>query len=154
MLDKNKETALIYAEKRKSWVEKKANKNRRNSNFLIGIVIVSAAISPILILFQSDKYLAGFWIDFVSKILPACFTSLAAIASSWIQLRKPQERWVMQRTIEKEIESEIIQFKYEIGKYENQKKKEAILVKEVNDLLLKLHYKWSKIIPTAKDLKS
>jgi hypothetical protein len=63
-------------------------------------VLFSTVISPVLILISD--------IDITSKYIPAFLTASASLSTYWIQLRKPQERWVVYRTAQREIKFEML----------------------------------------------
>ena len=141
-----KNNALRHAEEIKNGIKAKADKNKSWSTFFFAVIILATVISPTLIL-VSDY-------DIVSKYIPAGLSILAAIAAYWIQIRKPNERWVLYRTYQRELEYEISQYKFETGKYDTEEDKEKLLANSVNEKALKLHYDWVPIVPKATDVKS
>ena len=86
----------------------------------------------------------------VTKILPAVLTAFGAIATSWIHLRKPQERWLIYTNAQRDIEYYITQYNY--SDESNIQNKDKQLVDNVSDRLLKLHKEWVASVPTAEQI--
>ncbi len=137
------ESPLQYAKKIRTSVSKKANENKNTATFLFLVILFSTVLSPVLILVSDNAI--------VSKYLPAGLTACAALASYWLQLRKPQERWVLYRTAQREVEFEIDQYIHGVGKYDTEEK-DKILADHVSQRALQLHYQWMPIVPRADDI--
>ncbi len=142
--EQSSETAIDYAKKICRGIKKKADGNRLQSTFLFITVLAVTVFSPILILMSLG--------DLYSRFLPAILTACAAFATGWLQLRKPQERWVLYRTAQREIEFEIDQYIYGNGNYEKENDKDAVLAGRVSKRALNLHYEWAPMIPSASEL--
>ncbi len=95
--------ALTYARKILKSVREKAEENKKLTNRLFLVVLFATIFSPILILLPLPQW---------SKIVPAVLTGSAALASGWVQLKRPQERWALYRTAQREIEYEIDQYEF------------------------------------------
>jgi len=139
------QTEIEFAEKIRDGIFKKANINKKWATFLFGIIILATVLSPTLILVSNN--------DIISKYTPAGLTVLAAISAYWIQVRKPNERWVLYRTYQREIEHEINSYKFATGKYKDAQEKEKLLAESINDKALKLHYDWIPMVPKATELE-
>lgn len=140
-----KESPLEYSIRIKDGIAEKAKKNKKLSTFLFLVVLISTVLSPALILISDHFYL--------SKILPAILTAGAALASYWIQLRKPHERWVIYRTAQREIEFEIDQYQFSNGDYSDEQK-DKTLSNKVSKRALQLHYEWMPLVPKAEELQN
>jgi hypothetical protein len=138
------ENSLNYSNKICEGIKTKAKKNKDFSTFLFFVVLFSTVVSPVLILISGN-----FWL---SKFSPAILTACAALASYWIQLRKPHERWALYRTAQRDIEFEIDQYTFKNGEYsiENPDK---VLADRISKRTLKLHYDWMPLVPKAKELQ-
>jgi hypothetical protein len=139
---KNNEAVLNYAVRVKNSIKAKSDTNKNLASFLFCVILISTVFSPALILLPFDVIF--------SKYLPALLTACAALASYWMQLRKPQERWVLYRTAQREIEYEIDQYQFETGEYSDLDKKDSLLADKVSKRALQLHYEW---IPMDQKLK-
>lgn len=137
--------ALEYSRGILRGIEKKARENKRETTVLFLVVTVATAFSPVLILLPLDFVL--------SKTLPAILTSLAALATSWLQIRKPQDRWVMYRTAQREIEFQIDQYLFGNGEYASIENKDALLADRVSNRALQLHYEWLPVAPRLDELE-
>lgn len=137
------ENPLNYSFKICQGIKTKAKKNKDFSTFLFFVVLFSTVISPVLILISDN-----FWL---SKLSPAILTAFAALASYWIQLRKPHERWALYRTAQRDIEFEIDQYTFKNGRY-SEGDPDTILSDRVSTRALKLHYDWMPLVPKSKEL--
>lgn len=144
-LTKNKNESVIdYAFKIKNGIKGKSDINKRLASFLFFVVLISTVFSPALILLPFNV--------FISKYLPAFLTACAALASYWMQLRKPQERWVLYRTAQREIEYEIDQYMFENGEYSKPEQKDKILADKVSKRALQLHFEWIPMVPKVEEI--
>jgi len=141
----NNKTAREYSEQIKAGVKKKADQNKRQSTILFFIILFSTVLSPVFILLS--------WGDTYSKYLPAFMTAGAALASYWLQLRKPQERWVIYRGAQREIEFEIDQYTFENDGYADNDGKDKLLADRVSKRALQLHYEWIPFAPKAEEIE-
>ena len=136
--------SLEYSKKISDGIKAKAKKNKEFSTLLFFVVLFSTVVSPVLILISDN-----FWI---SKFSPAILTACAALASYWIQLRKPHERWALYRTAQRDIEFEIDQFTFKNGDY-SEENPDKVLADRVSKRALKLHYDWMPLVPKSKELQ-
>lgn len=141
----DKQIELEFAEKICNGIKKKADKNKSLATFFFGVIILATVLSPTLIL-VSDNVI-------ISKYIPASLSVLAAIAAYWIQVRKPNERWVLYRTYQRELEHEINSYKFQTGKYKDSEQKDKLLAESVNDKALNLHYDWIPMVPKATEVR-
>jgi Protein of unknown function (DUF4231) len=137
--------ALEYARNTLQGIKDKAERNKHWSDALFFIIIAATASSPILILLP----LAPIW----SRNAPAILTALASVASAWVQLRKPQERWALYRTAQREIEFEIDQYTFGLGKYRDLTTRVSVLADAVSNRALQLHYEWLPMVPRLRELQ-
>lgn len=142
----SKQKELEFAEKIRNGILAKANKNKKWATFLFGLIISATVLSPTLILVSKN--------EIISKYIPAILSVLAAISAYWIQVRKPNERWVLYRTYQREIEHEINSYTFQTGKYKDSNEKDKLLAESVNEKALKLHYDWIPMVPKATELNN
>jgi len=143
-MNQSEQTAKEYAIGIKEGIKRKADSNKTVSTFLFLVVLFSTVLCPVLILISSNEY--------VSKYLPAILSAGAALASYWMQLRKPQDRWVIYRTAQREIEYEIDQYTFGTGSYSIEDK-EKTLAAVVSKRALQLHYEWMPMVPKIEDIE-
>ena len=136
--------SLNYSNKICEGIKAKAKKNKDLSTFLFLVVLLSTVVSPVLILISNNFY--------ISKLCPAILTAFAALASYWIQLRKPHERWALYRTAQRDIEFEIDQHAFQNGDYAGENA-DKVLADKVSKRALKLHYDWMPLVPKSKELQ-
>lgn len=139
------QTALEFATKVAKGIERKSDKNKNLTDLLIFTVLASTVFSPLLIFAPFEEP----W----SKLLPAGLSALAALSTGWLQVRRPQERWAMYRTAQREIEFEIAQFVYGNGEYSDPANKDQILADKVSKRALRLNYEWLPVVPKTDDLR-
>lgn len=137
--------AVTYARKILKSVSTKADENKRLTNLLFFAVLAATVFSPILILLPIPQL----W----SKIAPAVFTGFAALASGWVQLKRPQERWALYRTAQREIEFEIDQHEFGLGEYTDPQARDSVLAETVSKRALQLHYEWLPMVPQLQELQ-
>ena len=137
-------TALDYSKEIRDGIKEKATQNKNQSTFLYLVILFTTVFVPILILLPSG--------DFVTKYIPAFMSACAALASYWLQLRKPQERWVIYRGAQREIEYQIDQYKFENDEYNDPKSKDKLLADRVSKRALELHYEWVPFAPKAEEI--
>jgi hypothetical protein len=140
------ENVIDYANRTLNGIKEKAKRNKRGSTIFFLCLLIPTAITPILILLPFG--------DILTKYIPAAITALASFSSAWMQLRKPQERWVLYRTAQREIEFEVDQYSYGLGSYSDPKTKDEILADRISKRALQLHYDWIPIFPKAKEIQN
>lgn len=86
---KGKSVEEICLENVSSFADK-ANHNKRESHVCFAVTIGATLAAPIFILLTNDLVLG--------RIVPAVLSALAAAATAWLQLRKPQHLWGIYRT--------------------------------------------------------
>ena len=143
-MDESVSPELEYARSTRDGIKKKADANKRGATLLLLVVLSATAIAPILILMPLP--------DVGSKFLPAFLTATAALAAGWSQLRKPQERWIVYRTAQREIEFEIDQYSYGNGHYSNDDTRDSVLADRISKRALQLRFEWVPMVPTSKDI--
>jgi Protein of unknown function (DUF4231) len=145
MTEAASDLALAYARRTLAGVTAKAASNKRLTTFLFLTILIPTTVSPILILAANDPLAA--------KVLPSILSACAAVASAWIQLRKPQERWAIYRTAQREVEFEIDQYQFGNGRYAEPAGRGSLLADAVSKRALQLHFEWLPIAPRAEDAR-
>ena len=131
------ENSIQYALRHRDYFKNKSNKNKRISNKLLIIIILSSVLTPVFILVSAD-----FWI---SKLLPSVLGAAAAFSSYWIQLKKPQEKWILFRSAQRQIEYEIDIYKFNLSNL-SQKDLEKSLAMKVSQINLEAHQNWIPLL--------
>jgi hypothetical protein len=124
---------------------KKANHNKHEAQICFMIVVVCTGIVPLLIALGE-----GFW---VGKVAPATLSTSAAIATAWLQLRKPQQLWALYRGSQRELEDQETRFKFRIGEYGSYPEPEKLLAERVASIALDAHYQWIPMVPSPDKLR-
>lgn len=135
---------IEYCQNQIRHFQKKAKHNKAETLWCFRIIMGSTLAVPVMLTFDADLW--------VSKILPSFLSATAAFCTAWIQLRKPQELWLLYRTIQREIEDQLTQYKYKLSEYENCIEPDRLLASNVAKLTLKAHQKWTTITPTPDNL--
>lgn len=120
--------------------KKKADHNKNESLNCFVLVIVSTLAAPVFLM------LGNGW--FFEKLLPSCLSLLAAGATAWIQLRKPQQLWAMYRDAQRQLEDHKTRFSYKLPPYSEQEYPEKLLVGKVAEIALDVHYQWMPLVPS------
>ncbi|MHB1087557.1 MAG: DUF4231 domain-containing protein [Acidimicrobiales bacterium] len=125
-------------------IGRKADKaKRRARRSVIGLTLFSAAI-PALIGLSGTSWIVG-------KLFPSLCALISIFITSWVQLERPHERWVLYRRYHRLLESETERFKYKTDGYaqKGDDERATILGKFVADLQVDLQYEWEGLIPRS-----
>lgn len=125
-------------------IKKKADHNKNEALAAFIVTIVATLCAPLFITL-GDGRMTG-------KIIPSVLSLLAAAATSWLQLRRPQHLWGLYRGAQRELEDEITKYDYRIGDYENEPDPAKLLASRVAAVTLELHHKWAPMIPSLEQL--
>jgi hypothetical protein len=123
--------------------ERKANHNKRESQFCYLMVTIATAIAPIFIAFGEGLI--------IGKIVPSLLSVAAAGAASWLQLRKPQQLWALYRTAQRQLEVELVNYRLQLPQY-SREDRDRILIERVNTLALDVHGRWLALVPSPDNL--
>ncbi|WP_077927053.1 DUF4231 domain-containing protein [Wohlfahrtiimonas populi] len=127
-------------------MKKKANHNKLEALWGVRIIILFGMSAPIFIAFGSGLV--------YGKIIPSVLSLIAAILTAWLQIRKPQNLWYIYRTAQRKFEVEIELYQFDIGFYNvKTEEKDKILIRQVTDIYLDTHNKWSEIVPSMKNIE-
>ncbi|MGE0031291.1 MAG: DUF4231 domain-containing protein [Hyphomicrobium sp.] len=124
--------------------EKKANHNKLESQACFWLVIVPSVAAPLFIAFGDGLLLA--------KIVPSMLSVAAASATTWLQLRKPQQLWALYRTAQRRLEIELLDFRFGAGAYASDVSRDGVLLDRVNKLALEVHDRWLALVPNPDQL--
>lgn len=110
------------------------------------VVVLCTAVVPLFITLGE-----GYW---WGKTVPAALSTLAAIASAWLQLRKPQQLWTIYRSAQREIEDQETKRRFLIDKYAKAADPDKLLAESVAAIALNAHHQWVPNVPNPDHLKS
>lgn len=127
-------------------IDKKADHNKDEALRAFKLVMVSTLSAPMFVAF-GDGIIWG-------KIIPSCLSLMAAMATAWLQLRKPQQLWAIYRTAHRELEYELNMYKFNSGDYENLSEPHKLLVSRSCDIGLDVHNKWLGLVPSPESLNA
>ena len=82
-----------------------------------------------------------------AKIIPSILSVLAAFATGWIQLRKPQSLWGLYRNAQRELESELYSYMFDIEPYDGGDKDKLLYIR-TSAHFESTHKQWLNLIPT------
>ena len=123
--------------------KKKADHNKFESLSTYQIIMLSTLLAPIFITLGDTIVL--------EKIIPSVLSVSAALGTSWLQLRKPQQLWSTYRTTQKEIEYELSLYQFNAGKYEDAAEADSMFIENVSRLVFVAHDKWLNVVPKPSD---
>lgn len=123
----------------------KADHNKSETLICFYLVIICTLVTPLFITLGP-----GLWLG---KVLHSVLSLLAAGATTWSQQRKPQQLWSLYRTAERELEVQIMKYRYRIDEYENTGEPTKILAGKVAAVVLSTHQQWIPIVPSPDQLK-
>jgi hypothetical protein len=123
----------------------KAAHNKRESQTCFMVVVLCTAVVPLFITLGE-----GFW---WGKAIPAALSTLAAIATAWLQLRKPQQLWTLYRSAQRELEDQETKRQFLIDEYATDPDPDKLLASKVAVIALNAHHQWVPMVPNPDHLK-
>jgi hypothetical protein len=141
----NIEDARAFCRRTRDGFAEKATHNKRESQLCFMVVVVSTGVVPLLITLGTG-FLWG-------KLAPAALSTLAAIATTWLQLRKPQQLWALYRGAQRELEDEETKHRFLIDDYESSSNPDKVLAKRVAAIALNAHHQWLPMVPNPDSLR-
>lgn len=135
--------------------KRKADHNKRESLLCFWFSVVGSIVTPLFVTMgeQISMLLGISDFEFVfSKLIPSVLSVLVATSAAWLQLRKPNNLWVLYRTAEKYIESETISYTYKVGEYKDCTNTDARLISRVLDRYSSAHEAWTTLVPNPEEL--
>lgn len=138
------ENALAFAQTTADGFKKKADHNKTESLSWFTAILICTIATPLFITLGK--------IDFLSKVVPSVLSAIAAIGTSWLQLRKPQKLWSMYRESQRLIEDQVTKYRFEIEDYQDKGEADRLLAGKVAEIALSAHYEWTAVIPTPEFL--
>jgi len=139
------EDAQAFCRKTIEGFAAKAAHNKRESQVCFMAVVLCTGVVPLFITLGE-----GFW---WGKAIPATLSTFAAIATAWLQLRKPQQLWSLYRGAQRELEDHETKRKYLIAEYENEANPDKLLALKVAAIALNVHNQWVPMVPNPDHLK-
>ena len=143
-MNKPRQTSIEYCQKQIVHFSKKASHNKAETLWCFRILMGSTLLVPLFITLGAEIWL--------SKIIPSLLSALAAFCTAWIQLRKPQELWTLYRTVQRNLEDQLIKYEYKLEDYEGSNDLDKTLAQNVSSLTLQAHQKWTLIAPNPDNL--
>ena len=138
-------SAVEFCQKAIKHFEEKANHNKNEALWFF-MVIISSTLSVPMFITLGQGLLFG-------KILPSLLSLVAAGATSWLQLRKPQQLWATYRTAQRQLEDRYAKYRFKIAKYAENRDPDKMLAEDVAEIKLNTHQQWVSLIPNPDSLK-
>lgn len=143
-MNKPRQTSIQYCQKQIEHFSKKASHNKAEALWCFRILMGSTLLVPLFVTLGTEVW--------SSKVTPSSLSALAAFCTAWIQLRKPQELWTLYRTVQRNLEDQLIKYEYKLEDYENSDDLDKTLAQNVSNLTLQAHQKWALIAPNPDNL--
>jgi hypothetical protein len=140
------EEAQAFCRKTIEGFAAKAAHNKRESQACFMAVVLCTGIVPLFITL-GEGFLWG-------KAVPATLSTLAAIATAWLQLRKPQQLWSLYRSAQRELEDHETKRRFLIAEYASEPDPDKLLALKVAAIALSAHNQWVPIVPNPDHLKT
>jgi|GEM_PF-1414777 len=145
MQDKFENASEYYSAVRAAMREK-ANHNKWEAQYTFYAIICFTLAAPRFVTLGEG----WFW----GKAVPATLSVLAAGASAWLQLRKPQRLWALYRRAQRELEREKAAFDFGLDDFAESDDKGRLLASRVSDIAFRIHERWEGLIPESDSLVS
>lgn len=123
-----------------NWYNKKSKHNQSAYVKLQWMLIVSSAMTPVLIAisFGLSEYSYLKWISIIIAVI-------VTITSSVIRIFKFHENWITYRTTCETLKKELHYYNADVGEYYNNKDKESTFVQRVESLISQENTLWLNI---------
>ena len=86
-----------------------------------------------------------------STIIASLITIANSLFLAWFQLEKPYDRWRLYRKYHRLFEAEQLKYINSIDPYDTAEKNK-LLIKQLSDLQIRLHYEWDGLVPSTEDI--
>ena len=128
-----------------NWYDRKAIWNQKMYKRFQSIVIIFAAVTPILVATGIEQ----------SKWPAVAISAIVAIGTAFLKSFKYQENWVSYRTTCETMRKEIFFYEAGIGDYKNTDDKESLFVERAESLISRENTMWlTTLRPKEKEGKS
>ena len=139
--------ALEEVDRRIARWKVKGNRAKRTARSGTGIIVVSSALVPIVLLVSTH------WSHFfLGKVAPSVLAAIAAAAASWMQFERPYEGWALYRGYQRALETERVRYCYSVSPYEDQKTRDGVLIERLAEYLESFDNEWKAHIPTDAEI--
>jgi hypothetical protein len=135
--------AIAYCDGQIAAFRSKADHNKRESQLCFSLVIATSLAAPMFVTLGEGQ----FW----GKILPSVLSLVAAAATAWLQLRKPQQLWALYRDAQRRLEDLRTRFAFKIEPFQGRDRHKR-LAEGVADIALRTHERWLPIVPSSDNL--
>lgn len=144
VLFKAEDDPVAYNRNITAGFREKADHNKRESQTTFFLVIVASLMAPLFVTLGTTT-LDG-------KVVPATLSLVAAAATSWLQLRKPQRLWSLYRRAQRHLENELVKYQYRLGEYASAANPASLLAENTANIALEAHRLWEGLIPDPDSL--
>lgn len=139
-------SALEYAKGQRKHFGDKADTNKRRTNWLLAVIIVASLATPLFVTLGVGVV--------VGKVVPSVLSLLATAATTWMQVRKPNDRWALYRGAERAIEFEIARYSHGVEEYDVEKPaRDKLLARRVARLSRDTHTRWESLVPDVEQVQ-
>ncbi|MCB5461756.1 DUF4231 domain-containing protein [Vibrio lentus] len=139
--------AREYGVEQAKHFQKKAEHNKRESLWCFRVIMGCTLAAPVLVGLGE-----GFWLG---KVTPSVLSALAAFCTAWVQLRKPNELWSLYRHTQREIETQITRFDFQVGEFKSLDDEggNRLLALNVSQISIDTSKRWSSKVPDVANVK-
>ena len=124
--------------------EIKADHNKKEALALFVSLICCTLAAPLFITLGQGTTL--------SKIVPSVLSSVATGCAVWLQQRKPQQLWLLYRTMQRQLEAEINSFEFSINAYQGTPDPSKRLAERTVAVCMSAHHLWAPLVPNPEGL--
>ncbi|MGE0023506.1 MAG: DUF4231 domain-containing protein [Hyphomicrobium sp.] len=139
-------SATEYYSSVRQGLREKADHNKLESQAAFYAVICFTLASPLFVTLGSGLVFG--------KVVPAVLSVLAAAATAWLQLRKPQRLWAIYRRAQRELEREKVAHDFLLGEYESAPDRDKLLAERISAIAFDVHERWEGLVPEPEAIIS
>lgn len=127
-------------------VGRKADGNKRNARTVTLFLAGSTAAIPVFIGLSGGSFVLG-------KVIPSTLAAAAALATSWVGIERPHERWNLYRKYHRTIQMEKLLYIHRVPPYHSEDR-DRLLIEKLAQLQLALHDEWAGLLPRTGEVTS
>jgi Protein of unknown function (DUF4231) len=105
-----------------------ANKHKRTASWGTVTVMACTTLVPVAIVMSQEW--SPFWFG---KLIPASLAAICSIVAGWLHFRRPSERWILFRSFQECLETDLMLYRHKAGPYHKTHEPARLLIEHLAD---------------------